>query len=160
MFPYYKGEKELGEQSKYCTQEAGMTRRYEGKPLLIGNGANTIPLRELNHNNTTDTSTFLGDPHQHFTPRLTYSDNSENKFENISSESDSQYTLLAQNIDSMSKTLRQMEAYMCRQAKHDMTYRKNKKDWKTVAIVMDRLFFIIYVIIIILSVSILFPRPI
>ncbi len=57
------------------------------------------------------------------------------------------------------KSLKQIEIFLVNKEKETHRLKKIKRDWKNVAIVMDRLFFILYLGIIIASLTLMFPRP-
>lgn len=67
--------------------------------------------------------------------------------------------LFVKNLEQIKRSVQQLDTLLQRRCREIVSFRASRKHWKTLAIALDRVFFILYVILIILSIVILFPRP-
>ena len=63
------------------------------------------------------------------------------------------------SLNQLRKSMKQIEILFVNKEKEARRLRKMRREWKSVAIVMDRLFFILYLAIIVTSITLMFPRP-
>ena len=66
---------------------------------------------------------------------------------------------LVSRLASVSRAVNEIEHCVLLTSTDSRSWLKIKHDWINIAIILDRVFFISYVAIIILSISFLFPRP-
>ena len=67
---------------------------------------------------------------------------------------------LYESMAALAVSLSEIENFVAKNAIDNELQLQLRRDWKNVALIFDRMFFIIYVLIIAISVSFLFPRPI
>ena len=127
----------------YNISPISFNTRHEGRPLV-----NSLPLqhttrvqRSDDHNSNNNQSP----PRTDYVPRYEPLPNSD--LDTLTS------------LNQIRKSMKQIETLFINKEKEARRLRKMKREWKSVAIVMDRLFFILYLAIIVTSITLMFPRP-
>ena len=67
--------------------------------------------------------------------------------------------MLNEQVDEMKRSLAQLKASFVDKVGSDCYLKLLCRQWRDVALVFDRLFFIMYIILIVVSLCVLFPRP-
>ena len=81
-------------------------------------------------------------------------------YESVSQHGNSyNFGALEQQVNEIKKGMQRMEMKLEEKYKVAREEQLNVREWKAVAMVLDRVFFIIYVVLIGLSLVVLFPRP-
>ncbi len=113
--------------------------RQEDKPLL-----NNVPLHDISHDNQANNNQL-----------------NENRISPMHDYEKQENTDLNQKIamEQLRRTLKHLEDFIMSKETEYRMYRQSRREWKSIAIVMDRCFFILYMIFIITSISAMFPRP-
>ena len=63
------------------------------------------------------------------------------------------------SMNQLRKSMKQIESFFVTKEREARRQRKIRREWKSVAIVMDRVFFVLYLAIIATSITLMFPRP-
>ena len=112
---------------------------HEDKPLL-----NDIPLHEVSLDN-----------------QAKYKPSSDGKIAPRTNCNQGEITEFNQKIaiEQLQRGITRLEEYICCKEQEQKLHGKSKKEWKEIASIMDRCFFILYIIIIVTSLTLMFPRP-
>ena len=126
--------------SSYNLSSMSFTSRLEDRPLV-----NSVPLYQLppdqrsgDHNGNNTQSARRNDcfpRYDHCEPETTV------------------------YLNQLRKSIKQIDTFFVNKAKEARRLRRMRREWKSVAIVMDRIFFTLYLAIIITSITLMFPRP-
>ncbi len=112
---------------------------HEGKPLL-----NNIPLQNVSLDNQSNCKT-----------------SSDGEIFSCSSNDQREIAEFNQKIafEQVQKCITRLEEYICMKDREERRLKMSRRQWREVAFIMDRSFFIFYIIIIVTSILFLFPRP-
>ena len=80
-------------------------------------------------------------------------------FDNVSESSSSSVSLLQSEVVAIKQSLDRMETKFAEKTARTNFVNMAAKEWKECAMVLDRFFFVIYLILIGVSLTVFFPRP-
>ena len=126
--------------SSYNISAMPFSSRIEDRPLI-----NPVPLHQLPQDQRT------GD-HNSNTTQSTRRKDYLSRFDHGESE-------MVVYLNQLRKSIKQIDSFFVNKENEARRLRKMRREWKSVAIVMDRIFFILYVAIIVTSITLMFPRP-
>ena len=66
---------------------------------------------------------------------------------------------LEQQISEFKRVIQKLDSDLDARQNKERVFKEFRDEWKSVAVILDRFFFVVYIILIIVSLSAMFPRP-